>query len=301
MPHCFALIGHGVVGSLFSRLLSHSGARVVSYDCLLEDPDTAPRIRRKIKEDGSRACSWDEALGQSDCVLSVATPQSCRDIAERASRSLKESQVFVDLNSTSPSAKRTIAAAFTNGGGRFVEGVILGAVASTASPAILLGGPCGESTAHLFQQYGLAARFYSPEIGAASAFKMLRSVFSKGLEAVLVETLVAACRAGLLDEIWNEIQDTLSPGKVEATLQKWIRTHARSAERRSHEMEEVNSFLEDIGIVAAVPRACKQVFAHSSALGISEAFPEEPASFREVVEYLERNQPTRGVQKNVLP
>lgn len=301
MPHCFAVIGHGVVGSLFSQLLSRSGARVVSYDCLLDYPDTASRIRRKMKEDGSRACTWEEALGQSDYILSVATPQSCREIAERASRSLTKSQVFVDLNSTSPSAKRTIAASFSNGGGEFVEGVILGAVASSASPVILLGGPYGESTAQVFQQYGLAARFYSPEIGAASAFKMLRSIFSKGLEAVLVETLVAACRAGLLDEIWNEIQNTLSRGEVEQTLQTWIRSHARSAQRRCYEMEEVNSFLEEIGIAAAVPRACGQVFAHSSALGICEAFPEEPASFREIVEYLERNQRTRGVQKNVAP
>ncbi len=67
----------------------------------------------------------------------------------------------------------------TNSGAIFVKGVILGAVSSLTSPVILLGGPAGESAASVFRQYGLAARFYSPEIGRAAAFKMLRSIFSK--------------------------------------------------------------------------------------------------------------------------
>src|SRR4029077_18575173 len=123
------------------------------------------------------------------------------------------------------------------------------------SPVILLGGPFGESAASVFQQYGLEARFYSPEIGRASAFKMLRSIFSKGIEAVLVETLVAARRAGLLDEIWEEIRTTLSTGKVEHALESWIRSHPRSAQRRCHEMQEVSQFLEEIGIQPVLPRA----------------------------------------------
>jgi len=162
-------------------------------------------MRKKIEEDRSKACSLAEVLGGSDYILSVVTPQSCREIADCASRSLHGHQVFVDLTSTSPAVKRMVGAAITKSGAQFVEGVILGAVSSSTSPVILLGGPAGESAARVFQQYGLAARFFSPEIGRACAFKMLRSIFPKGIEAVLVETLVAARRAGLMNEIWDEI------------------------------------------------------------------------------------------------
>jgi hypothetical protein len=117
---------------------------------------------------------------------------------------------------------------------------------------------------------------------------MLRSIFSKGIEAVLVETLVAARRAGLLNEIWDEIRSTLSTGKVEDTFEIWIRSHARSAQRRYCEMQEVSQFLEDISISPVLPRASAQVFARSCELGVADAFPQEPESFREVIEFLER-------------
>ena len=288
----FGIIGHGVVGSVFSRLLRNHGARVLSYDRLLDRQETASLMRKKIEDDGSKACSLAEVLAASDYILSVVTPQSCREVADDVSRSLHGHQVFIDLTSTAPAVKRMIGATVTNSGAKFVEGVILGAVRLFTSPIILLGGPTGDSVALVLQQYGLAARFYSPEIGRASAFKMLRSIFSKGMEAVLVETLVAACRAGLLDEIWEEIRTTLSTGNVEDTLETWIRSHARSAQRRCHEMQEVSQFLEEIGIQPVLPRAFGQIFARSLGLGVSDAFPQEPESFREVIEYLEHQQVT---------
>jgi len=290
MPLCFGIVGHGVVGSLFSRILSGKGARVLSYDCLLDRPETVSLMQKKIEEDRSKACSLAEILGESDYILSVTTPQSCCEIADYASRSLHGYQVFVDLTSISPATKRMIGASVANSGAQFVEGVILGAVSSSASPVILLGGPVGESAARVFQQYGLAARFYSPEIGHASTFKMLRSTFSKGVEAVLVETLVAARRAGLLNEIWEEIRTTLSMGKAEDTFQIWIRSHARSAQRRCSEMREVSRFFEDIGILPLVPRTSGQVFARSVELGVADAFRQEPESFRQVIDYLEQQQ-----------
>jgi len=290
MPHCFGIVGHGVVGSLFSRILSDHGARVLSYDRLLDHPEAASSMQKKIEEDRSKACSLAEVLSGSEYILSVITPESCCDLADCASRLLHEDQVFADLTSTSPAVKRMVAASVTNGGSQFVEGVILGTVSSSTSPVILLGGPAAERSACVFQQYGLAARFYSLEIGRAAAFKMLRSIFSKGIEAVLVETLVAARRAGLLNEIWEEIRTILFTRKLEDTFQIWIRSHARSAQRRGYEMQEVGRFLEEIGIPPLLPRASGQVFTRSFELGIADAFPQEPESFREVIEYLEQQQ-----------
>ncbi len=292
MSHCFGIVGHGAAGSLLSRLLCHHGARVLSYDCLLDRPETASVMQKKIVDDGGDACSLADVIGGSDYILSVVTPQSCREIADCASRLLHGHQVFVDLTSTSPAVKRGVGAIVTNGGAKFVEGAILGAASSCTSPVILLGGPDGESAASIFRQYGLAARFYSAEVGRAAAFKMLRSIFSKGIETVLIETLVAARRAALLDQVWEEILATLSTGKVEEVLETWIRSHAHNAERRRHEMQEVSRFLEEIGIQAVLPRASGQVFARSFDLGVSKAFPREPGSFREVIEYLEQREGT---------
>src|SRR3546814_18443220 len=48
-------------------------------------------------------------------------------------------------------------------------------------------------------------------VGQASTIKMSRSVFMKGIEAILCESLVAADRAGVADRVLASIQATF-PG-----------------------------------------------------------------------------------------
>jgi 3-hydroxyisobutyrate dehydrogenase-like beta-hydroxyacid dehydrogenase len=284
----FALIGHGAVGSLFARVLRKHGAKVISYDVLLDSAETAEFARRKILADGAAAGTFEQALGESECVLSVTPTKSCREVAARASRRLRPGQMYCDLASASPEMKREMAAVVNGAGAVFVEGVILGAVgASAVSPAILLGGAAAEAAAATLERYGLRARFYSREIGPASAFKMIRSVFSKGVETILIETLVAARRAGIFDDIWREIRATLAKDGVERMLETWIRSHAVSSERRYCEMREVGGFLEELGLEPVLTRAVTEVFRRSNGAGIAGRFTHEPEGFAEVIEFLE--------------
>src|SRR5207249_2061403 len=134
--------------------------------------------------------------------------------------------------------------------------------------------------------YGLKTSAYSKEIGPASAFKMIRSVFSKGMETLLIETLVSARRAGLLNEVWAEIRQTLAPDRMELMLQTWIRSHAISSSRRFSEMQEVGRYLEELGVPPLITRAATETFRRSIELGIANAFEAEPRQFTDVIEFL---------------
>jgi 3-hydroxyisobutyrate dehydrogenase-like beta-hydroxyacid dehydrogenase len=289
MVRRFGLIGHGVVGSLFARLLRERDAGVISYDVLLDRVDTAARMRVKILADGARPGTLEEAIRESEYVLAVAPTQACRDAAWRASGYLQAGQIYCDFASTSPAVKREVAAIVAASGAQFVEGAILGSVgASLACSAILLGGAGAEPVADTLNHYGIRSRFYSPEIGRASAFKMIRSVFSKGMETLLIETLLSARRADLLDEVWDEIRTTLAPDRMERTLETWICSHAISSERRYCEMLEVNRFLEELKLEPILARAAADVFHRSNQLGMPAAFEREPAQFTDVIDYLDR-------------
>jgi 3-hydroxyisobutyrate dehydrogenase-like beta-hydroxyacid dehydrogenase len=287
--HRFGLIGHGSVGSVFARLLREREAGVISYDILLDREDTAARMRKQILADGARPGTLEEAIRESEYVLAIAPPQACRDVAVRASGYLQASQVYCDFASTSPSVKREVAAIVIASGAQFVEGAILGAVdASLACPAILLGGTGAEAAAGILNHYGLRTRLYSLDVGRASAFKMIRSVFSKGMEALLIETLLSARRADLLDEVWDEIRTTLGPDRMERTLKTWIRSHAISSERRYCEILEVKRFMEELKLEPILTRATADVFHRSNELGMPGAFEREPAHFTDVIDYLDR-------------
>lgn len=286
----FGLLGHGVVGSLLARLLRKHGAVVSSYDVLLDREISSESMRRRIVADGAHPATLEETVRESEFVIAAATTQGCRDAAVQASRYLRAGQTYCDLASTSPNGKRVIAGVVEATGAQFVEGAILGAVgASDICPEILLGGTAASGTAEELRRYGLRVRSYSSEIGPASAFKMIRSVFSKGMETLLIETLLAARRAGLLDEVWAEIKATLAPDRMERTLETWIRSHAISSERRYCEMLEVNRFLEELDLDPLLSRAAAEAFRRSNDLGMAAAFDHEPDSFTKVIEYLDVN------------
>ena len=283
----FGLIGHGVVGSLFARLLSSRGAEVLSYDVLLDDPQKIESTRVKIQADGARPAAFDETIAVAEFVLAVTPTQACLQAAQRAAAHLRPEQIYCDFASTSPAVKQEIGGVIASAGAIFVEGAILGAVgASLTCPAILLGGEVAPRVSAELNSYGLKTSAYSKEIGRASAFKMIRSVFSKGMETLLIETLVSARRAGLRDEIWTEIRDTLAPDHMERMLQTWIRSHAISCSRRFCEMQEVSRYLEELNVPPVITRAAAETFRRSIELGIGTAFESEPQQFTEVIEFL---------------
>jgi hypothetical protein len=97
-------------------------------------------------------------------------------------------------------------------------------------------------------ELGLNARFYSEEIGKASMFKMLRSVFSKGMEALLLEFLVAAERGGIRADLWNEVTTLFANQPFEKVALNWVRSHSGAHERRCHEVEQVAEVLRGLGV-----------------------------------------------------
>ncbi|MGH9665101.1 MAG: DUF1932 domain-containing protein [Bryobacteraceae bacterium] len=298
MPRRFGLLGHGVVGSLFARLLREHDAVVVSYDVLLDREGATGPMRARILADGARPAALEETVRESEFVIAIAPTQHCRDAAVQASPYLSALQTYCDFGSTSPALKSEIAGIVTGTGAQFVEGAILGAAGSAlVCPEILIGGAAGAAAAEVLRDCGLRTKFYSPEIGRASAFKMIRSVFSKGMETLLIETLLAARRAGLLDEIWEEIKTTLAPGRMERTLETWIRSHAISSERRYCEMLEVSRYLEELQLTPTLSRAAAETFRRSNEAGMASAFEREPARFTEVIDYLDLQCRNKGASE----
>jgi 3-hydroxyisobutyrate dehydrogenase-like beta-hydroxyacid dehydrogenase len=294
MPHRFGLLGHGVVGSLFARLLHANGADVMSYDVLLGNSPKSRDIRSRIVADGALPGALEEVVLGSEVILAITPVHACRDAAARAAVHLTPRHIYCDLASAPPSLKQELAATVEPTGAKFVEGAILGAVgASLSCPAILLGGEFAPAASELLNRHGLRTSAYSADVGPASAFKMIRSVFSKGMETLLIETLVSAQRAGLREEIWSEILATLAPDRMQRMLETWIRSHAISSERRYHEMLEVTNFLEELNVAPSMTRAAVEVFRRSNEGRIAEAFEKEPDQFTDVIDFLSSNSAPR--------
>ena len=198
-------IGFGEVAGAFSGALAARGAEIAAHDVLLARPGGMERLQARAGPVPVSFLPLREALYGAKHVLSTVTTTVARNAAEQCAAYLQAGQTYVDLTATDPGTKKEIAAIIEPSGAKFVEGALLGAVGVTgAKTEILLGGPHAKAAEYeLAEGLGLNARFYSEEIGKASMFKMLRSVFSKGMEALLIEFLVAAERGGIREDLWN--------------------------------------------------------------------------------------------------
>jgi 3-hydroxyisobutyrate dehydrogenase-like beta-hydroxyacid dehydrogenase len=137
-------------------------------------------------------------------------------------------------------------------------------------------------------QLGLHVEHYGSEIGRASTFKLLRSVFSKGMEALLMESLIAARRAGLADELWREIVELLQQRSFADVGANWIRTHATAHERRYHEVVQAENLLSELGVESLLTPATAAFFERSTRLRLSDHFEVPPQAALEVVDVLDK-------------
>ncbi|MBN1685633.1 MAG: NAD(P)-dependent oxidoreductase [Spirochaetales bacterium] len=282
-------IGFGEVAALFSEAVQKRGAIVCAYDILIAREKGLETLQRRARVPGLSFLPIAEAMKGADLVLSTVTTHAALAAAEACSPYLEPNQTYIDLNAAAPSLKRAIAEVVQGAGAHFVEGAILGAVGITgADTKILIGGPHGPKAALALTQLGLHAVFYSTDIGKASSFKMLRSVFSKGLEALLIEFLVAGRRAGIESELWNEITELFKHDSFDRVAANWIETHATAHERRYHEMKQVTEVLREIGLDPLLTSCTEAFFKRSCEMGMKESFAGKPATRHEVIEFMEK-------------
>jgi 3-hydroxyisobutyrate dehydrogenase-like beta-hydroxyacid dehydrogenase len=295
VPVRVGFIGFGEVAAVFSGALGISGAEVLAYDVLVSEPGGMARLAQRTAGQRVRFVALSELVNGSDWILSTVTSGVAEAVARSAAPSLATGKSYVDLNATAPAIKQSIAGIIAPTGAHFVEGAILTAVGVTgARTRILIGDADGPASAAALARLGLNTAHYSREIGRASAFKLLRSILSKGLEALLLEFLVAGRRAGLQEDLWREVVDLFAQNGFERVAENWIRTHATAHERRHDEVVQVAEEMRALGLDPVMTAATELVFRRSMASGLKEKLARTTPTVDAVIAALETTATSLG-------
>ena len=283
-----AFLGFGEVASRFANRLRERGAAVLAYDVLLERPGGRETLVARAAGAPPEFAPLAQTLARADIVLSTVTTDVALPAARDCVALLRAGQMYVDLNATSPAVKRETASVVAQSGADFVEGAILSAIGVAGPDAkVLLCGPRADEATAVLSRLGLNVHAYGTEIGKASSFKMLRSVFSKGLEALLIECLLAGRHAGIEQALWQEIVATIDAASFDDVGGNWVRTPATAHGRRYHEMLQVAEVLRELQVDAPMTSATVALFERSTRLALNDAFPGPPASVDDVTAALD--------------
>jgi 3-hydroxyisobutyrate dehydrogenase-like beta-hydroxyacid dehydrogenase len=253
-----AMVGFGEAGSILGAELVAKGCEVVTYDILLNVPAARCAMLERAKQARViTADTFEEAVKDANLVISAVTAASSGDVARSASKALRAGQFFLDINSCSPATKRSNAELVQGAGADYVESAVMAPVPpQRLKVPMLLGGRRAAELAPALQALGMNATFLSEEIGVASAVKMCRSVVIKGLEALAVESMLAARRFGAEQEVLASLQGTFPQMGWQDELPDYLISRvAEHGRRRAAEMREVAHTLEDVGVEPTMARA----------------------------------------------
>jgi 3-hydroxyisobutyrate dehydrogenase-like beta-hydroxyacid dehydrogenase len=246
-----ALIGFGEVGGIFGRDLTAAGISVSVFDVLFNDGPSRESMVTKAKNANGRACnSPGEAIRGADLVVSAVTSSAAAGAANEAAATLRDGQIYLDINSVSPETKRVIAKIVEPSNATFVEAAVMAPVSpQRLKVPMLLGGAEAEAVAARLRSIGMNATPISDRVGVASAVKMCRSVIIKGLEALAVESLFAARRYGAEKEVLASLAATYPHMGWDGALPDYVISRvAEHGRRRAAEMREAAETLRDIGL-----------------------------------------------------
>ncbi|MEC5406124.1 NAD(P)-binding domain-containing protein [Paraburkholderia sp. MPAMCS5] len=265
-----AIIGFGEVGPVFAHALADAGHTVSIFDIKLHDAATRAAIVERAEQSGARvADDLASALRDAQLVFSAVTASQAEAVASAAAAHLKSGQVFVDLNSVSPAVKQRNSVAIQQNGADYVEAAVMAPVPPQGIRVpMLLGGRVAGKTAERLNALGMRCEAVAQEVGLASAIKLCRSIMIKGMEALCVQSMLAARQFDVDGRVLASLAASF-PGVgwdtgYEAYLIGRVVEHGQ---RRSEEMREAALMLDGLGISSALAIAVADVQEQLAARG----------------------------------
>ncbi|BDZ46210.1 NAD(P)-dependent oxidoreductase [Naasia aerilata] len=228
-----AVLGLGEAGSLYAQGFAARGATVIGFDPAVS---VAP-------EGVGLAADAPSAVRDADVVASLVGASAAPAVARSVLAHLAPGAVFADMNTGSPEDKRRMAAEAEAAGVAFADVAIMAPVPRAAElTPLLVSGPGAARLRELWSGLGVPVTVAGPEAGDAAGLKLLRSIFMKGLAALIFESVTAAERLGSGEWIRDQIAGELGPDGA-ALVERLVSGTRQHAERREHEMRDVEGFL----------------------------------------------------------
>lgn len=282
-----AILHPGEMGAAVARALREQG---IACSGFVEARSAATRAR--AREVGIAPCATlAEAVRDTDLILSLVPAAEAAAVAAQVAAALGNPEpgstrpLFLDANSTDPRLVPRLAALAEDAGMDFVDGALVGPASKVGQDTVLLlsGAQAGKAAEVLAP--ALAVRVVGTEPGQASGLKLALSVVTKGLVALVLETLDAAHVVGAEDHA-AALLASVYPGVFEVA-RRVLPTYPRHIARRLAEVRDAADWLRSQGRAAPMARATADLFTRLEAAALD---PDRDQSFEAVTHvFLARN------------
>lgn len=260
----------------------------VAYDpAVTMDEDAAPRktCLHRLDKAHVQGVASPEHLAQAVEIVMLIVPGSVAEAAAHAViPHLKRGQMLVDVCSSSPDLKAGIAESCAARDVGYVDSPMLGPLPVYGHKVpIAASGDSAQAWRDAATPFGMVIEVVDGPAGLASRIKLSRSIFTKGFEALLVETFQFACRNGVEEVVMKSIGETMDKVSFRQSAERYLAGDLVHAARRAHEIEDAITIMRETGITPLVAEAALARLTRSAASGSADLLAGEmPASLDEV-------------------
>lgn len=249
-PFNIALIGFGEAGKAFAEGWPQTFGNLYIYDIKCEYAAHKARLLEDANAfNGTQCDHLPDALVDADVIFSFVTADQAKVAAKNAAGCIKRGALFIDCNSCAPDTKRKSAPLIETAGGRYVDAAVMAPVHPMLHKTKLhVCGPHNQAVAHIGETLDMDITFMEGEIGTASATKMVRSIMMKGLEAVMMECVLAGRRAGVDELVLDSLEKTYPGFQFREKANYMMERVIVHGERRAAEMREVALTVSHLGL-----------------------------------------------------
>lgn len=279
---CIAILGTGEMGSAIARCLTDKDLKVIT------SLDGRSGRSKKLAAEARMADvgSLENLAANADVFLSIVPPALARSLAEQLCPLIEQSKkdvLYVDCNAVSPATVNEISSVAADHGIRFQDASIIGAA------------PCFDSSPVRFYTSGIwmvemmqlgsplvEIKPLGPDIGRASAIKMVYASLTKGTHALRAAALMAGEELGVGEEVRQEWAHSL-PGVFEAMEQR-VPLLAPVSGRWAGEMREIAATYASLGITPSFHEGAEWLYELLSSTSLAEESRDEAAQKQRSIE-----------------
>ncbi len=245
MSPTVTVFGLGEAGSLIAADLAAAGAAVHGYD-----PAAVPTPPGVERHDDPET-----AVRGSTLVMAITAAADAQAAIAQAWDVIKRGTVYADLSTAPPSLKEDLSDTATLRGLPFADVALMAPVPGKglATPA-LTSGAGAQAYADAVNPLGARVEVIGEEPGTAAMRKLIRSVFMKGMTAVLLEAMATAEAAGEEEWFLDHIAAVIEDADLDLLNRLAASTEIHHVRRRK-EMEAAAQLLEILEVDPIMTRA----------------------------------------------
>ena len=281
-------IGFGEAAYNIALGFSQNGTTGIrANDAMMNHPVMGQQVHTRAKEAQVELVEDAKEVARWADVLFAAVPSSfTMDVCNTVKDELRPGQIYADVSASTPATKIAIWDKIKNTGVLFADAAMLGSLPQDKHRVpITASGNGAAKFKEVMEPLGMRITLAGDKAGSASAIKLVRSIFMKGIASLMIETMQAADAYDVSKEIVASLSKSLDGIPFEQHLNRLVTGTAIHCSRRAAELKGSIAMLEESNLVPEMATAAKHCHEALVEYRFAERYVnEKPKGWQDIIE-----------------